>query len=838
MCLRCGDCHVSGWVSLRSDAVSAPRPKQQKMAWPCAAARGAASWQRRRRPRRGCAASSSSWRSPGTGWQDLRDLAAAAYLATPATEVFGVAEEPSLPLKEGRFKPEFLASLPPAATAMLLRDMPMVVPGHRAVGTEDEEGPEPSFLTFPCELCGLMADDAETWLRSLTKTYSDPVGGAPMTEGLNELRLPENELTSTSTRMLPHGLFKLSYLKGKFGVVVGDREGWFLSLLLSVGVKDKTHSVHFWNRWMADVEGQSQSLAGLQSATPHRAEWVFIPPGVLDGAGLDPSTGRWDLNADSALMDLVSQALTTGGRVVVSLQVGDDCLVLRKGAAFRAYGPYLLGKVLEKWRVEAHLEYPTGLRLTYGPCRSRPAVLVLRHQWERHPAALLSVKRIDIMPKLFYALHRRQLGRASRHRREEEGLWAEDLYFRCGVSMGALAEHCAFDNNVGAEPCRRKFGREDFHRGFNFLMDSMEYLGFTRAISGLRLDDSGALLNGAHRVAAALAAGMEAVPVTPTALHDGITGGVDQTIMLPNLVRLYGQAEGRSIAAALLLELMRCQRHPQALRELGAALVWPAAALHNFTPTVEAELFEHFFVVMPYWEVHLETHACFNVVQQLYISHDWSKQPEFVRAKAKDACGGDYAAKTTTASLFVFEMQKNEAPVLEKVKSKLRDHHSLGSNALFLSAGPAAAAAIGMLHGPTLDFLTLAPGVKLPELERLPDARSRCLLGDSAVMALLKLRPLQQLELLCDGPCPKDPLVVDHSTEPWRHFYGELADLVHDPSKHFFAQGWRLLAIPQLIAFKEARFAELCKGSTCDFHHDMEEVAMLRSLYGERLKSA
>ena len=36
--------------------------------------------------------------------------------------------------------------------------------------------------------------------------------------------------------------------------------------------KDKTHSVHFWNRWMADVEGQSQSLAGLQSATPHRAD--------------------------------------------------------------------------------------------------------------------------------------------------------------------------------------------------------------------------------------------------------------------------------------------------------------------------------------------------------------------------------------------------------------------------------------------------------------------------------------------------------------------------------------------------------------------------------------
>ena len=29
--------------------------------------------------------------------------------------------------------------------------------------------------------------------------------------------------------------------------------------------------------------------------------------------------------------------------------------------------------------------------------------------------------------------------------------------------MGALAEHCAFDNNVGAEPCRRKFGREERH---------------------------------------------------------------------------------------------------------------------------------------------------------------------------------------------------------------------------------------------------------------------------------------------------------------------------------------------------------------------------------------
>ncbi|CAK9010866.1 Sodium-dependent phosphate transport protein 2A, partial [Durusdinium trenchii] len=599
--------------------------------------------------------------------KDVRHLVAAAYISTPSTLVSGIEEEPLLPLRNKRFLPSFLATLPAAATASLLQETPLVAPATRAAGSEDEEGPEPIFLTYGCELCEIMADDAEMWLRQLNQTYSQP-GPASGDPFLKELRLPGKQQTTSAMRIFPPLLYKLEFLQGKFGVLVADLEAWYLSMLLSLGVKDKTHTVHMRNRWLG-INRNSQMevhLATVRSAIPHRADWIFIPPTVLDGVGLDASTGQWDLHADLQLMDTISGALATGGHIILSIMVGEDCFIMRDDKAFRVYGPNLLQQLLEKWETKVRMEHPANLRVSYGPCRSRPAVLVLRSKWDRHPASLLTVRRIDIMPKLIYAVHRRQIGLKRERRDPQAGQWAEDVYFNCGISMGALAEHCAFDINIVAEPCRKKFGKEAFEHGFNFLIDSMDYLGFTRAISDVRLDQNDILLNGAHRVAIALAMGFTSVPVTPTALHDGITGGVDQTVMLNNLEKLHGHDHGRSLMSSLFLELIAREQHPQAIRQLGVAFVWPKAP-RNFTEKAEAAIFENFFLVMPHWEVKLRGEGCFNLLQLLYSSHAWSKQPEYVLAKARRSCGADYAKKTTGGDLIVFELRKDELPVLEKV---------------------------------------------------------------------------------------------------------------------------------------------------------------------------
>ncbi|CAE7266212.1 SLC34A1, partial [Symbiodinium sp. KB8] len=351
----------------------------------------------------------------------------------------------------------------------------------------------------------------ESAVGMLSDLYKLDIGGTVQAEALRDLRATPSQIITSHWRLLPFAFQKTKHFHGRFGVVVGDRAGWYVCMLLAASVKEKTHSVHFFTQYVVPSTGEDADLATLHAANPNRADWVFFPPGTLGDAGFDLSQGRFDLAADAERLRLAARGLSTNGRVVAVIQAGDGCLVLNRGGrATRVYSQAMLEHLLEQWEVEDFVEYPEQARVSFGPCRSRWVVIVLRHRWDRHPASLLSVKRLDVMPKLLYAIHRRQLGVEAKDRNVGQGAWAEELYFRSGIAMGALSEHCRFDNTMGAEPCQRKFGKEAFRHGFEFLMNSVEYLGFTRAISGLRTDINNELLNGAHRLAVALAAGLPA----------------------------------------------------------------------------------------------------------------------------------------------------------------------------------------------------------------------------------------------------------------------------------------------------------------------------------------
>ncbi|OLP89063.1 hypothetical protein AK812_SmicGene29527 [Symbiodinium microadriaticum] len=221
----------------------------------------------------------------------------------------------------------------------------------------------------------------------------------------------------------------------------------------------------------------------------------------------------------------------------------------------------------------------------------------------------------------------------------------------------------------------------------------------------------------------------------------------------------------------------------QSPRELGAAFVWPVAAEEGFTAKAEEQLFANFFLVLPYWEVQLRDHGCFNVMQELYAGETWARSSDFVTMKARATCGSDYTHLVVTGHLFVFELPKVEGNLLSEVKESLRKESPHGANSLFLTSprSSAGTAIQALLHPPTLHFLNAATEqptsrLPLPLLQKLPDeARERCVLGPAASEAVLGIRPIPALlEVICDGSLdiPEDPLIQDRSTGQSLKFHG------------------------------------------------------------------
>jgi len=766
-------------------------------------------------------------------WVGLRSfLVAAAYLSTPQTVVTGPAARTGSPVATGgQFDPIFLAQLPPQAFAAQFSGISLVLSNAKRPRSRVTDGPDAWYYAGSCTNCHDIANNLVSLIGILKQKYGHvDIGGPAVGAGLGVLFANTTVAVNRPDRLLAValGASPWSSVQGRFGVAAGDPHGWYALLACAAGAREKTQHVHFLHKLHVGVSSEAFSawdtkeeedgFRDLHAAMPNRAEFVILPPHVLGTAGMKAAQGSWDVRADVQLLDLVSRALHAGGLVFAVMEVGQDCVVLHdrdKGIAERIYGPRQKAKLLLNWDV-VH-EFVPRMARAWGPCFSLPHVLVLRHKWERHPAALLSVRRIDVIPKVLYATHHW----LHLHSVASGGAWAKEFYLRAGHGMGSLSENCNLDNYLGTELCTKKRGKVEFEHGFNFLLSSVKVLGVTRAISAVRLDVNGMMLNGAHRVAASLAMGIERIPVEPTLLPSDI----DQSILLYHMNRLD--------SSALLMELARRLTHSRAEKRLHVALVWPQASVSEFLQVVEAEFAKIGHLFMPGWEVNLTATACTHLVRRFEADGD-------VRGVGK-LCGSYGSGK-----LFMFETSLVGVPKVRTTIASMQARTRFGSRAIMYVSEPQIIeeAVAALLHPPTVAFFeATTDSAALPRLPAsevlrlLPDgACNHCILDAGAVMKAHGLGAAPDvIETICDGDIkvPLNASFRDHGQPPWLTMHGaeSPADLVHDPSRFFLVDGWRFVAPQQLAVFKRSRYKELCKQPECGFASDLEDAIALEGLY-------
>lgn len=230
-------------------------------------------------------------------------------------------------------------------------------------------------------------------------------------------------------------------------------------------------------------------------------------------------------------------------------------------------------------------------RLLDGP-RAHEAQ-VLAPEWA-DPRTLLHPGRMDVAVKALYA--RALLGGPAAH----SGYPAEDVYLR----------HIQFRTG-GAEPGDegRKGSLASFTLEFARLVESMKAHGFDPACPIPVARRTGLILNGAHRLAAALAIGLERVPVIREDGVDGLTWDFDWFVR-----HAFRPGELDEIARAWIE--LRGDR-------AGTVLLWPAAIAH--WDAIEREIGSSVPIACRR-ELSLPPHAFAELVRDVYAS-DWGPRP-------------------------------------------------------------------------------------------------------------------------------------------------------------------------------------------------------------------
>jgi len=359
----------------------------------------------------------------------------------------------------------------------------------------------------------------------------------------------------------------------------------------------------------------------------------------------------------------------------------------------------------------------------------------------------------------------------------------------------------------------------------------MEVFGFTRAMSVVMLDMEGQMLNGAHRIAASLAMGLERVPVEPMM----IPSDVDQS-------SLFYRLELTDVST-LLMELARRLLHPWATKRLHVALVWPRAVAQGLVPMVQETFSQLAHLFMPDWSINLTSTACVNTIRQLHAGEAWIDAHAERQARML-CCGG------SRGSIFVFETPLEAQDRVTGGVAALHRRAPLAAKAMYITqdAEDVERALAAVLHPPTMTFLRTAwprtRWTRLPHpelLEALPErASGHCVFDGGAVMQAHGLASTSKLELICDDAVqvPNSEAFVDHGKQLWlsMHSVEDPSDLVHDPRRYFVVDGWRFVAPWQLKVFKLSRHRALCKGSPCTHDGDLEDIVALEKLYGGALQ--
>ena len=394
------------------------------------------------------------------------------------------------------------------------------------------------------------------------------------------------------------------------------------------------------------------------------------------------------------------------------------------------------------------------------------------------PGALLSPTRLDIMAKYVYALHR-VMGVPSG--------WGHHVY----------REHLRVWNEFREGDESRKSSFDDYRVSFDRLIDGLSKKGFDERLGLIPVDRDNAIIDGSHRLAAALAVGAPVSAVRFNAQagrydfeyfrQRGLGGDV-----LDDMALNYCHLDAR-VRVAVLFPVARGRDDEivQLLRDEGAIVYRKAVTVSHSGRA--------------------------NLVRLLYRNEPWLGDGSRPTPGLLHHVNSRFAGLEPVRFVF-FVGGHGEAN--RAVKEQIRSFFELGNDSIHINDSHEQTVSIAesVLNSNSLHFLNCARPRAVANFGGLfdtykrwiadkgLDARRFCVDG-SAVLAAYGLRDANDLDFLYAGhPVPPSPdaLVSCHNHE-LAHYDAALGDLVMDPRNSFFCEGAKFVALHRIRGMKAKR---------------------------------
>lgn len=391
---------------------------------------------------------------------------------------------------------------------------------------------------------------------------------------------------------------------------------------------------------------------------------------------------------------------------------------------------------------------------------------------------LLTPARFDLMAKVIYAKHR-ALG--------------------CGLSWATYVyrEHLRIFNDFNEGDSSGKNNFSDYQQCFDELLDSILSTGFNQNISMLPVGEGAQIIDGAHRLGAALVHNL----TVPVIHFDVSPDRFDYHYFCKR-----GLAE--EILDAMALEYCRLSPHVK------IAALFPVARQHLHT---SVSLIGKTKIIYEK-KLTLTNRGRGNFIRLLYAGEHWVGDGRVETAGVRDHIENRFDHRQPVTLIF---FEHEDLDTLQQVKHHIRMEIGLGNHSIHISDSHTETCRIAevVLNQGGRHWLNHHRVKKFPIFLQLLNSYKTCLptetlgrgqfcVDGSSVLASYGIRDVNDLDYLSLPSSAslhsEQENISCHNAES-QHYEHRIEDLITDPRMHFYYQGLKFLTIEQLQYMKSSR---------------------------------
>ncbi len=398
-----------------------------------------------------------------------------------------------------------------------------------------------------------------------------------------------------------------------------------------------------------------------------------------------------------------------------------------------------------------------------------------------HPKKLLSYKRIDVIPKYLYAIHKDK-GITSK--------WAENLY----------KEHIKVFNG-GFEKYPEKNSVEDFLKHFDKLLDSIKNKGFDKN-SSISIDKENILLHGSHRFGASLAYNL---PVFYK--YKNKKAPNYNPHYFKNKIRYVSSGLDQKWLDVIALEYCKLKKNTYGVT------VFPSAESNE---KEVKKILDKYGEVFYEKKVLLNNHGPLNLIRQMYSEEKWLGNSKNNFKGGKNKVNNCFRKnKHTWFLLFESENLKK----VKKAKQELRDIFRIGKHSVHINDEHKDTVKLAkvFLNKNSIHFLNNCKPKYFNNFYNLfKEFRSWikqknlnpeefCITG-SSVLSIYGIRDCNDLDFFHFPKKAEHPhdKIKSHNKET-KHYEDSVDDIIFNPENHFWFNGIKFASLNIIKKMKEKR---------------------------------